>query len=151
MLPISAALPNFVMVQVFSRYGVSSWYRSFHDTRFRHGTGLFTIRGFVMIQLLLRYGVLHNISLFMLPVFSWHRFMQRSGFLLWYSSYYYTEFCHGPGLNTGLFMLRGFVMIRGFVVTICKSAVFLPALFLSDTPVKGSFSAVLPQLLPKAR
>lgn len=39
MLPISAALPNFVMVQIFSRYGVSSWYRSFHATGFCHGTG----------------------------------------------------------------------------------------------------------------
>ena len=43
--------------------------------------------------------------------------------------------------DTALIIILSFVMVRGFVVTICKSAVFLPALFifLSGIPVKGSF------------
>ena len=86
-------LPVFSCYRFLQRYRISSWYRSFHGTGFRHGTGLFTIRGFVMIQLLLRYGVLHNISLFMLPVFSCYRFLQRYRISSWYRSFHDTGFC----------------------------------------------------------
>ncbi len=58
-----------------------------------------TIRVSVMIQLLLRYGVLHNISLFMLPVFSCYRFLQRYRISSWYRSFHDTGFCHGTGFR----------------------------------------------------